>query len=403
MATKNVQEPERSQEAEGSTADLTPSTPLVKKAESNSSTGMTPVKALGAVLTGIAFGFAIDRANLNVPYAIIQQLDMKNFTMLRMFLGASAASTVAITSCHLLGVYERVPKPRVVLGFNLMHGYGGNVVGGLLLGIGMALSGACPGTIFPQIGAYPGLRTGLIVLGGITGTITFGYLENRISALHEDFLCSRPDPKKGKENLLNALAIGSVVAVAGVIYALDQQFPWQEEMNKIIRDDVSTASSLAVLDPLVAGLIVGACQIPSIIFSGGSFGMSSGWVLPSFYIARLFDSNVSENAPYMKKYLSSIFANWQILSAAGAVIGAYISSYALPSAGLSSDALAIQQSFGASQFIGGFLLLFGARLGGGCTSGHGLSGLGLISTSSAVNVAFMFIGGMLTRAAINLL
>ena len=41
-------------------------------------------------------------------------------------------------------------------------------------------------------------------------------------------------------------------------------------------------------------------------------------------------------------------------------------------------------------FAGGFLMLFGARLGGGCTSGHGISGMPLLNVLSVVAVVAMF-------------
>jgi uncharacterized membrane protein YedE/YeeE len=47
-------------------------------------------------------------------------------------------------------------------------------------------------------------------------------------------------------------------------------------------------------------------------------------------------------------------------------------------------------------FIGGFIMLFGARIAGGCTSGHGISGMAQLSVGSTVAVAAMFAGGILT-------
>ena len=43
--------------------------------------------------------------------------------------------------------------------------------------------------------------------------------------------------------------------------------------------------------------------------------------------------------------------------------------------------------------LGGTIMLFGSRLAGGCTSGHGISGMSLLSVSSFVSVAAMFAGG----------
>ncbi len=42
------------------------------------------------------------------------------------------------------------------------------------------------------------------------------------------------------------------------------------------------------------------------------------------------------------------------------------------------------------QFLGGIFIIFGAQLGSGCTSGHGLSGLAYQSLYSLVAVASMF-------------
>jgi uncharacterized membrane protein YedE/YeeE len=47
-------------------------------------------------------------------------------------------------------------------------------------------------------------------------------------------------------------------------------------------------------------------------------------------------------------------------------------------------------------FAGGFIMLFGARIADGCTSGHGLSGMAQLAVSSSVAVAAMFAGGILT-------
>ena len=44
--------------------------------------------------------------------------------------------------------------------------------------------------------------------------------------------------------------------------------------------------------------------------------------------------------------------------------------------------------------LGGFLIGFGARYAGGCTSGHGITGLATLQKSSLVAVIGFFIGGL---------
>jgi uncharacterized membrane protein YedE/YeeE len=51
------------------------------------------------------------------------------------------------------------------------------------------------------------------------------------------------------------------------------------------------------------------------------------------------------------------------------------------------------------QFIGGALISFGAKFASGCTSGHGISGMGHLRTKSFIAVAFMFVGGIAVSVA----
>lgn len=47
-------------------------------------------------------------------------------------------------------------------------------------------------------------------------------------------------------------------------------------------------------------------------------------------------------------------------------------------------------------FLGGFILLFGARFGGGCTSGHMISGIAQLAVSSFLFSAALFVSAIAT-------
>lgn len=53
--------------------------------------------------------------------------------------------------------------------------------------------------------------------------------------------------------------------------------------------------------------------------------------------------------------------------------------------------------------LGGFLVGFGSRLGKGCTSGHGICGIGREAGRSFVATAIFFITGLITASTIFLL
>ena len=48
-----------------------------------------------------------------------------------------------------------------------------------------------------------------------------------------------------------------------------------------------------------------------------------------------------------------------------------------------------------SAFVGGMLMLFGARMAAGCTSGHGISGCAIGMIQSFIGVPAMFMGGII--------
>merc|ERR1712065_24946 len=66
---------------------------------------------------------------------------MEEFTMLKMFLSASAIGLVVFPALNSAGIVPRNPKPAVALGFGKMGGFGLNVIGGAFLGMEWLLVG----------------------------------------------------------------------------------------------------------------------------------------------------------------------------------------------------------------------------------------------------------------------
>ena len=55
----------------------------------------------------------------------------------------------------------------------------GQIYGGLLFGFGWAMTGACPGPLFAQIGSGFGV-VAVTLLSAIAGTWTYGLLRNKL-------------------------------------------------------------------------------------------------------------------------------------------------------------------------------------------------------------------------------
>ena len=79
------------------------------------------------------------------------------------------------------------------------------------------------------------------------------------------------------------------------------------------------------------------------------------------------------------KYLAS--RDWRLLFTAGIVAGGAIYALAF------QDGIWVTEVGVGRLFVGGVLVGVGTRLGKGCTSGHGICGVGSVSQTSIVNVA----------------
>ena len=120
------------------------------------------------------------------------------------------------------------------------------------------------------------------------------------------------------------------------------------------------------LSGLIGGSIIGLSAVVLLLFKGRVAGVSG-------IINSLFTRQKDELL-------------WRLLFLVGIVIGPFLARYAgsfLPET--------IQLSW-TNILIGAFLVGFGTNLAGGCTSGHGICGVGRFSLRSiSATLVFMFI------------
>jgi uncharacterized membrane protein YedE/YeeE len=86
--------------------------------------------------------------------------------------------------------------------------------------------------------------------------------------------------------------------------------------------------------------------------------------------------------------------NWRVVLATGLIIGALIHTLTLSPTGFWTTSVQLWRLF-----LGGLLVGFGTRLSGGCTSGHGISGLASKSKTSLYAV-LVFMGVAIVTANI---
>jgi uncharacterized membrane protein YedE/YeeE len=154
--------------------------------------------------------------------------------------------------------------------------------------------------------------------------------------------------------------------------------------------------------PYLAGAIIGLLQIPTFLLMDTALGASSSYVTIGAHIASLFDGGVS-NVKYLASHMWGPKNWWQVAVVGGIAVGAFL-SMRLSGARRQTISPVWGRAMGTATlaarapvaFLAGFIMLFGARIAGGCTSGHGISGMAQLSAGSTLAVAAMFAGGILT-------
>jgi hypothetical protein len=180
------------------------------------------VAVLVGLLMGAAFGFALEKSRVFEPGVIVGQMQLRNFIMLKVFLTAVAAGAVVLAALNGLGFVKLQPKAAV---------YAADAVGGFILGIGIALAGACPGTALAQLGA--GYRDALFTIaGGLAGAVAYSYAE---PALSSTFLGSSGGRIIFTDLIsvpywAGALAFAAVLVAA--LWALERWRPWRQELGR---------------------------------------------------------------------------------------------------------------------------------------------------------------------------
>lgn len=153
--------------------------------------------------------------------------------------------------------------------------------------------------------------------------------------------------------------------------------------------------------PYAAGVLIGLLQIPAFLLIDTALGTSSSYVTLAANFASWFDPTMAK-MDYLAKHLGGTKNWWQVALVIGILLGALLSSRlsGLARGGDSPTYLKLNAipASGAGRILtyvaGGFLIVFGARVADGCTTGHGLSGLAQLALGSVIAVTCMFIGGI---------
>jgi len=175
--------------------------------------------ALGLAF-GVAYGFVLEKSRVFEPGIVIGQMQLRNFTLIKVWLTAIVTALLGVTLLNELDILQLQPKPAV---------YVADIVGGLIGGIGLTLAGGCPAMVMAQIGA--GYRDALWTLfGGLTGAAVLTLTEPTL----------RPWLGEDAGNLtvadvstmpFVAWGVAAIVVLFACIMVLERLRPWRLDLG----------------------------------------------------------------------------------------------------------------------------------------------------------------------------
>ena len=128
-------------------------------------------------VVGLLFGFLLQKGGVTRYDVIVDQLLLKDFTVVKIMLSAMVTGMIGVYGLRSLGWASLHPKPG---------SFGSVVIGGLLFGVGFGLLGYCPGTLAGAIGqgaldallgGLPGILIGAGVFAALFPSIEKGVLK----------------------------------------------------------------------------------------------------------------------------------------------------------------------------------------------------------------------------------
>ncbi len=157
--------------------------------------------------------------------------------------------------------------------------------------------------------------------------------------------------------------------------------------------------------PYLAGALAGVLAVLSVVVStqllgsGKYLGASTTFARAAGLVEQqVAPEHVANNAYFTR---TKVKVDWQMMVVAGILLGAFAASRLDGSFKLESVPPVWSDRFGSKigvraigAFLGGVVSMFGARMAGGCPSGHGLSGLMQLSISGFIAMAGFFGAGV---------
>src|SRR5262245_5056648 len=318
-----------------------------------------------ALATGLVFGFVLQRGGFCLTRAISNAVLIGDATILRAYVLALLVAMVGVQVIHAFGLVEIPVRP--------LH-WASNVVGGLLFGFGMILSGGCSGSTWYRVGEGA-VGAWVVLVGFAIGatTVGVGVLDPVRRALQRPALTTT---EGGAPTLANVTGLSPWIVIA-MLALIAGVWMWRA------RGEPEHAKWPWTLTGIAVGVMIAV-----------------GWWASSFGdrpVGITFAANTGHLLTYpMVGYPTKV--TWSMLMALGVPIGAFVGAWRAGDFGWKFP----PGSSLPKIFAGGLLMGGAALVAEGCNINQGLTNSATLAVGSLLTFASMGAGACLALWALYL-
>jgi uncharacterized protein len=128
------------------------------------------------LLVGTAFGIVFVKAEIVSWFRIQEMFRLQSFHMYGVIGTAVVVGLVSVQIIKRFNI-KTIKGESIKIAAKTFHK--GQIYGGLIFGIGWAITGACPGPLFAQIGSGF-LVVGITFVSAVAGTWVYGYFQKKL-------------------------------------------------------------------------------------------------------------------------------------------------------------------------------------------------------------------------------
>lgn len=134
------------------------------------------MKNLKYLLIGMLFGIILVKSEVISWFRIQEMFRLQSFHMYGVIGSAVITGMLGVYLIRRFGIRTLSGEPVVIPKKPFSKG---NIYGGLIFGLGWAITGACPGPLFAQVGS--GFTVVIVtLLSAVAGTWVYGRLQKRL-------------------------------------------------------------------------------------------------------------------------------------------------------------------------------------------------------------------------------